>query len=66
MLAEITKMTTQLFISEHGFISVYLRNMKELIDLQETFWLQSEQALSDVRSSIPSRGFCERRDSSST
>lgn len=59
MLAEITKMTAQLFISELGFVSLYLRNIKGLIDSVKTWWLQSERALSDVRSSIRSRGFCE-------
>lgn len=48
MLAEITKMTAQLFIPELGFIFLYLGNIKGLIDLRETFCLQSERALSGV------------------
>lgn len=59
MLAEITKMTTQLFISNLGFIFLFSRNINGLIDFLETFWLQSERALSEVRSSIQSCGFCE-------
>lgn len=59
MLTEITKMTTQLFISKLGFIFLFSRNIKGLIDFLETFWLQSERALSEVRSSIQSCGFCE-------